>query len=148
MTDHGHLRLRGAPIIHDTIDNETIAINQLSGAYYSFEGPSALAWQALANGSNAAGLVDLLAAAYEGERPAIEAEVRSFLDQLLGEELVVPDHGDDRDRPVDLPSRDAKPPFTGLRLQRYTDLEVLLLADPIHEVDDTGWPMPVNQPGQ
>ena len=33
--------------------------------------------------------------------------------------------------------------FAGLRLQRYTDLEVMLLADPIHEVDETGWPMPI-----
>lgn len=148
MTEHGFLRLRGAPIIHDTIDNETIAINQLTGAYYSFEGASALAWNTLTEGADAAGLVAALEGAYDADRSTLQGEVDQFLDQLVTEELVVPAEAA-AGPPVPGPdASDARQPFSGLRVQRYTDLEVLLLADPIHEVDDTGWPMPVNQPQQ
>ena len=36
----------------------------------------------------------------------------------------------------------SKPDFQEPALQKYTDMEDLLLLDPIHEVDDTGWPNP------
>jgi hypothetical protein len=153
MPNQSRLRLRGAPIIHDTIDNETIAINQLTGAYYSLEGPSALVWQRLAEGSDEVSLTRAIQAAYEGDPSAIEADVRSFLELLLAEELIVPaeetEAPEASGKPVDEPvSEGGRPSFTGLKLQRYTDLEVLLLADPIHEVDETGWPKPVSQPEQ
>ncbi len=33
-----------------------------------------------------------------------------------------------------------KPPFRAPSLEKYTDMEALLLLDPIHEVGQTGWP--------
>ena len=148
-------RLRGAPIIHDTIDNETIAINQLTGAYYSIEGPGALVWQLLADGATASEIAVCLADSYAGDRDAIEAAVSAFLEEMTTEELIVHDdglshagngaapHGPSAGSPVVGPGEGQRPAFTGLRLQRYNDLEVMLLADPIHEVDATGWPMPL-----
>jgi len=137
-------RQRGAPIIHDTIDNETIAINQLTGAYYSLEGASAVAWQQLEMGASATDIATVLAHAYEGDPAQIDAAVDAFLAELIDEQLIVAD-----ETPATAPAQvlpaapEARAPFTGLRLQRYTDLEVMLLADPIHEVDDSGWPMPI-----
>jgi hypothetical protein len=32
-------------------------------------------------------------------------------------------------------------PFPGLAIHRFTDLQELLFLDPVHEVDDEGWPM-------
>ncbi len=150
-------RVRGAPIIHDTIDNETIAINQLTGAYYSIEGPGALAWSMLGDGATAHEIADRLAHEYAADRGTIDAAVEAFLEEMTREELIVAaDFGelagngqaadeqaaDEQAAPE--PDRSVAPsPFTGLRLQRYNDLEVMLLADPIHEVDETGWPMPL-----
>jgi hypothetical protein len=142
-------RQRGAPIIHDTIDNETIAINQMTGAYYSLEGASALAWECLASGASTTDIAAVLAAAYIGERGEIDAAVEAFVAELLAEQLIVPTppHGMSQNGHVPAqPTSNAQgKPFTGLRLQRYTDLEVMLLADPIHEVDETGWPMPLTE---
>jgi hypothetical protein len=33
-----------------------------------------------------------------------------------------------------------KPPFEMPKLSKYTDMEDLLALDPIHEVDEMGWP--------
>lgn len=155
-------RLRGAPIIHDTIDNETIAINQLSGAYYSLDGAAALAWQQLADGASAAQLADALAARYDADRATLGRAVDGLLEQLLAEELIVVDTdgraavaGPAAEAAADeaAAGADAAPvagtarlPFAGLELHRYDDLEVLLLADPIHEVDESGWPKPLTPP--
>ena len=87
-------RQRGAPIIHDTIDNETIAINQLTGAYYSLEGASALAWERLASGATAAQIGDALAASYAGDRAQIDEAVTAFLGELGGDALEDPAWGD------------------------------------------------------
>lgn len=144
-------RIRGAPIIHDTIDNETIAINQQTGAYYSLEGPAALAWLTLAEGATPSEVSHRLASRYEAAGQPLEAAVADFLAELLAEALIMEDLAEPADAAgragppnngaADPPPAD-RPIFSGLRLQRYTDLEVMLLADPIHEVDDSGWPMP------
>lgn len=31
-------------------------------------------------------------------------------------------------------------PYARLALTKYTDMQELLLLDPVHEVDDEGWP--------
>ena len=33
-----------------------------------------------------------------------------------------------------------KRPYVPPQIERFTDMQELLLLDPIHEVDDTGWP--------
>ena len=40
-----------------------------------------------------------------------------------------------------LPALAAKKPYTAPAVQKYDDLEDLLLLDPIHEVDEAGWPV-------
>jgi hypothetical protein len=74
--------------------------------------------------------------------------VRAFVNELLDEQLIdVVDAGEPTNRIEQATAtRGARGGFTGLRLARYNDLEVMLLADPIHEVDDTGWPMPLADP--
>jgi hypothetical protein len=150
-------RQRGAPIIHDTIDNETIAINQLSGTYYSLEGAAAVAWQMLRDGASVPDIAWRLESMYDVQSGPLQDSVAAFVRELLAEELIVEAaHGLDgaaggnglgpaaADLPADA-TDGPRPPFAGLRLQRYNDLEVMLLADPIHEVDDTGWPMPLTE---
>jgi hypothetical protein len=161
MNEQRLLRVRRAPIIHDTIDNETIAINQLTGAYYSLEGPSALAWQLLDGGTTSDRIVAALGDRYDTDAAGLADSVGRFVDELVAEELVeqVPagDAPSVHDRSDGAGGNGiaageangavAREPFPGLRLNRYTDLEVLLLADPIHEVDETGWPTPLAPPG-
>jgi hypothetical protein len=135
-------RLQGAPIIHDTIDNETIAINQKTGAYYSLEGPAAVVWELLARGTNTRAIVETLAARFEVGRDELDQRVPAFLRELIDEGLAVEAEPDGANADGAVESAEARAAFRGLELHRYTDLEVLLLVDPIHEVDDSGWPKP------
>lgn len=152
MESEGGVRLRGAPVIHDTIDNETIAINQRTGRYYSLDGAAALVWQILEDGATPPSIVTALAERYEADWANLEAAVTGFLETLRAEELVVDagapgssSEGPSSTAPAGA-ANGGRPPFPGLVLHQYTDMEVLLLADPIHEVDESGWPTPLPAP--
>jgi len=66
------------------------------------------------------------------ERPIALGDV---VDELLGEELIAPGAA---------PAATQVPVITGAwvapRLEKFTDLQTLLLLDPIHDVDEQGWP--------
>ena len=70
----------------------------------------------------------------------MEPAVTRFVERLLEEALLVAANGDGR--PLRLrPSRTAPPRLVREpRLDKYTDMQELLLLDPIHEVDERGWP--------
>ena len=82
-----------------------------------------------------------LSMTYAGDRDLIKASVTRFLDQLRAEQLAVVVQGE-QGAPVESTAAAAgAPPFVEPVLQRYTDMEALLLADPIHDVDEeAGWP--------
>jgi len=46
----------------------------------------------------------------------------------------------DQLRPLVGGPADGKPPFDGMTLNRFEDLDELLTIDPVHEVTDAGWP--------
>lgn len=129
-------------VMHEMIDNEVVVINLDTGIYYSFDDVAGRIWQLLAGeGRSADDLVAQLSTAYAGDRDLIKAAVARFLDQLRAEQLAVVVEGEPS-APVEPTAAAAgAPPFVEPVLQRYTDMEALLLADPIHDVDEeAGWP--------
>jgi hypothetical protein len=129
-------------IMHEMIDNEVVVVNLDNGTYYSFDGLGGQIWERLGNGgASLEGLQAQLAARYLGEPERIASAVAGFVARLHEEGLVraAADAAIDAAEPA--PSEDAERlPFVEPRLQKYTDMEALLLADPIHEVDEGGWP--------
>ncbi|MCP4686880.1 MAG: PqqD family protein, partial [Desulfobacterales bacterium] len=72
----------------------------------------------------------------------VEAAVQRFLDEMLGEGLILADEtGRSHAPPADPPAPVAAE-FSPPALRKFTDMEELLLLDPIHEVNDAGWPIP------
>jgi hypothetical protein len=73
--------------------------------------------------------------------------VQELLSQLQEENLIVP--VDAAGEAVDVASSDTnpdKPLFNPPSLNKYSDMQELLLLDPIHDVDDAGWPKPNPDP--
>lgn len=127
-------------VMHETIDGEVVVVNLDSGVYYSFDGVGGQIWDLLAAGGSIEAVRAQLLARYEGEPAQIAEAAARFIGRLRDEGLVrvaeapsaggsgAPTNGTDRQ------------PFAEPVLQKYTDMEALLLADPIHEVDEAGWP--------
>lgn len=130
--------MRSHGIVSETIEGEAVVLNLATGTYFSLSGAAVLAWSALQDGAGAAQLIALLKSRYRSEGAAVEDAVSAFLDNLLLEEVIEPV----RDTvPVACPPGEGGSElFRGLTIQRFTDIQELLLIDPVHEVDERGWP--------
>jgi hypothetical protein len=139
--DAPSFRINAPDVINETIDGEAIILHLGTGRYYSAQGCGAQAWSWLSAGIPTACVVDLLAANYDSDRTTIEAALGRFVEQLRAEDLlaVSPSSAAEVPRPV-VPPGDREP-FALPLLECYTDLQDLLLLDPVHEVDaGRGWP--------
>jgi hypothetical protein len=135
-------RISGPPIIHETLDGEVIVINLESGTYYSLQGVGAEVWNALASPTSLDSIAGRLAAQHALDAQAAAGAVAALLGQLLDEGLIASIDGG---RPASAPDHvAARLPETlreGLVLHRYSDVAELLMLDPVHDVDDVGWPV-------
>lgn len=134
MTYHIHT----PRVVHETIDDETIVIDFDTGAYYSLRATANDIWRLLENAS-AGQIVEALRQRYTGDPAHIESSVHAFLEQLAQAELVVETDGG-TSLALPTPVAQASEIFTPPILEVYTDMQELLLLDPIHEVDAQGWP--------
>jgi hypothetical protein len=137
------LTLNSPGVVCDVVADEVVFVHLESGAYYSTEGAGAAIWQLLAEGRTVEETVRAIGTRYSGDPVEIERSVHAFVDQLLAESLVRAD-GDGPTASCSAAEDPApdRPPFPGVVFQKYVDLEELLLLDPIHEVDESGWPHP------
>jgi hypothetical protein len=67
--------------------------------------------------------------------------VRNLVEELVAESLIVPLSS----APTPASGKTPAPvepgtPFVPPVLERYTDMQELLFLDPIHDVDESGWP--------
>jgi hypothetical protein len=127
-------------VMHEKIEDEVVVVNLDNGTYYSFDGVGGRIWEWLGAGRTLDGLIVFAQSSFRGDATAIAASVTAFVDQLRAEQLLNIVQGEGGiERPVAAPA-DA-PAFAAPSLQKYTDMEALLLADPVHEVDEaSGWP--------
>lgn len=145
-------RVNTPTVTHETIDGEAVIINLDSGNYYSLVETGSFIWDLLERGASASEVQDLLQQTYQGSATDIDQGVQELLAQLQQENLIVPVDGtpttDSAELHQDMHSSNdhEKPLFSAPSLNKYSDMQELLLLDPIHDVDDAGWPKPVTDP--
>lgn len=125
-------------IVHDEIDGEVIAIDLATGTYFSMRDTARSVWRLLADGPvEVDDVTDCLLASYPAAPPAAAEEIRAFVEDLVGHELLCEAPGADSP-PPDIGAGPG--PYASPVLEMYTDMRELVLLDPVHEVDAAGWP--------
>ena len=136
-------RINSPNTVHEIIEGEAIIINMKMGHYYSTDQTGAFIWELLGYNLDIEGMLARIMQRYSGEPDEMRRYLQDFLERLQSENLV-----------STLPAgqmaawSSASPgtfnggilPFSAPELHKYTDLQDLLLLDPIHEVDESGWP--------
>jgi len=142
MSESSGYSIDQAHIVSEVIDGEAIIVNLANGYYYSLDAAAAEIWLWLQSGWSAARIADAIRERYDCAGAGPEAAVRELIGALLADQIIAPGSVESCDPPpVGLPaSAAAKAPFRAPSMQRFTDMQGFLLVDPIHEVDDTGWP--------
>lgn len=128
-------------VIHETIEGETIVIDLASGTYYSLLGAAPAIWNGLAAGENEEQIVARLRSAYTAEGVEIEQAVAVFLADLVRDQLIAAGETNGAGGGAGAPVAAAqRAPFVTPKIERFTDMQEIILLDPVHKVDSAGWP--------
>jgi hypothetical protein len=127
-------------IIWEEVDGEVLCIDLGNGNYYSLRGTGAVIWHAVEQGARVSEIAALLERTYEGENEFAIALTR-FLDEIVAEELVIPMPADGQATTALTETVVSGAPFETPVLEKYTDMQELVLLDPVHDFQEAeGWP--------
>ncbi len=132
--------IHAANIVHETLDGETIVIHLDTGSYYSLTGSGAEIWELVGVGAAVSSICAEVARRHGLPVSEITEPVETFIADLETEGLVEDSDTLSNDPP--LKPNEANGPWELPKLERFDDMRNFLLVDPIHQVDQTGWPNP------
>ena len=137
-------RVNSPNVIHETIEGEVILIDLKSGTYYSLRDSGAAIWQSLEQGAGEDDIEAELRSRYDASGDQIRDAVLQLLGELEREGLIRADEGEAEPaaRPSFSDNGTARRPFEAPVLEKHTDMQDLILLDPVHEVGAEGWPHP------
>lgn len=127
MTENARYEVNKPDVVDESVDGEVLIVHLGTGAYYSSRGAGDVAWRLLAAGKSVAEAV--------GSHGIEHDALTGFVEQLVAEDLVRP-----RTAPP-LEVAGLAPVAGAPTLEKYTDMQELLLLDPIHDVEEAGWPI-------
>lgn len=150
MPETQPLRINTPLVAFQEIEGEAILINFDSGCYYSANATGAFLLDRLQRGATPEQLGRELAARWALADAEARESVERFLGQAREEGLVVSLDASAEppsEAPAVRPGASGDPGrFVAPLLEKFEDLQDLLMLDPIHDVDQAGWPMPAPPP--
>lgn len=129
-------KINSPMVIADDVDHEVIILNMKSGKYYSASNSSGIFWNMISGGYSIDELKKTI------NNPELNTEIDDFVEFLISESLIVEDLEIESHSKVEIPEEIK---FDKLKIDTYTDMEQILLLDPIHEVENIGWPSKKNE---
>lgn len=133
-------RINAPDVINEVIEGEAIILHLGTGRYYSARGCGAEAWGWLSMGVSTGRVAELLSGSYDASPDQIDRALEEFTNYLVAEGLVVAGPAAPATVPAPADGQ-AKRAFDPPTMESFSDLEDLLLLDPVHEVStELGWP--------
>lgn len=127
-------------VISEIIDGEAVMINLTTGNYYSLNEVGASIWNSIEAGASTTEIVERLSLRFEGGESEIESAVSQLIDELRSEDLIVAAEGNGGAPAAPAQPEAGRKPFETPRLEKHTDMQDLIMLDPVHEVGEQGWP--------
>ncbi|MFN7983231.1 MAG: PqqD family protein [Vicinamibacterales bacterium] len=127
-------------VVHEVFDDEVVVVNLDTGRYFSLRDASARLWNLAIEGATVQDMTAWFAACHTTPAADIERDIEGLMQTLIEHQLLVP-ASDERVFTAPATPTKANDLFTLPPLQVFTDMQDLLLLDPIHEVDEGGWPL-------
>jgi hypothetical protein len=143
MTTDNTIKISTPEVIFEAFDDEIVLINLDNGNYYSLDKVAAKIWKYIVEGVTKKGIIERVDLEYIGPQNIIETKIDNFFEKLLTEGLITFEEfaiTEENNPENNFEARTNSIEFDEPILSRYSDMQDLLLLDPIHEVDDAGWP--------
>ena len=127
-------------IVHECLDGEVVIVNLKNGRYYSLVETASQVWSGIVSGSCSWQIERELRQQFCDPEALISPSLSGFLREMEEEGLLRLVAQDPPDLPAPTCSEAEAPPYRPPVLNKHTDMESLLLLDPIHDVSEQGWP--------
>lgn len=142
-------RVNSPNVIFETIEGEVILIDLKTGTYYSLREVGAAIWQGIVAGADSDQIAADLRRRYDASEEQIADAVENLLRELEREGLIRND--DSAEEATELPIFEngggPRLAFELATLEKHTDMQDMILLDPVHEVGAEGWPHPKPEGG-
>jgi hypothetical protein len=133
-------KINESKAISETIDGETIIINLETGYYYSVNKTATVIWNEIQKSNPVKNISQLILNHYEVDTDTAEKSIAEIIGLFLKDDLIL-----ELDSNV---SPDVKEQETGAmkqkfiipKIERYDDMARALISDPVHDVNEEGWP--------
>jgi len=127
-------------LIYEKMEGEVIALDMQSGTYYSMQKMAGFVWSLLENEHTVKDIIAFINQNYIVDDQLMAIEVKGFVESLIAANLIKEQVASNKDtkEKVSITNKGYNKPL----LETYTDVQDLLTIDPIHDVDEMGWPMP------
>ena len=138
MSVHTYLQLNAPDVVSETIEGETVIINLFKGLYYNLNTTGSAIWMMIESGTPVEAIIQAFQDRYSDLDPTAQASIWQLVERLKTEELVTEVSAPST--PAAIAPLPALGQFAAPVLYKYADMQDLLALDPIHDVDETGWP--------
>ena len=146
MSAHQRYRVFDPTIASEIFENEVVIVNLLSGVYYSLTGSAAEVWERLITGYSVEEVVNDLQYIYGPGllTESLHRDVDAFVNALLEHSLIAPN---DEARTGNVEGvQGSQGTYVPPAIEVFQDMQDILLLDPVHDVNDLGWPTKVAAP--
>ena len=131
-------KLNNEKMFFDIADGQAVVINFTTGMYYGTSTLGSAILENLVNGASKESVLTALEGA-PGCPGDIAVSLDGFIDTLLEKEILIPADGEGTDASF---APEAFAEGFGFTVDEFAEVQDLLLADPVHEVDiEEGWPI-------
>lgn len=128
-------RVNAPEAIEERFEAEVIVVNLEIGTYFSLRETAADAWVRLVAGQSPEQIHKAWEGQFSGET-TMRGDLERFIGELEAERLIRVGVSEKATVLTPIPLSAYAVPT----LDKYTDMQDLLLLDPVHDVDETGWP--------
>lgn len=131
-------KLNEEKMFYDMAEGQAIVINFTTGMYYGTSSLGSAVLDSLLAGSAVEDVCKAIQA-LPGCPDGMEAQLTAFIGQLLEKEIIVPAEGTGAACAIDA---SALADGFKLTVDEFAEVQDLILADPVHDVDvEQGWPI-------
>lgn len=128
-------------VVSEIIDGELVVMNLATGNYFSSVGVGARIWSGVEKALTREALIAAVVSGFAVEERVAAVGVDRFVAELLTQSLVreAADH-ELSSSVTSLPAAASRAAYGEPELKVYSDMQDLLMLDPIHDVAEEGWP--------
>ena len=133
-------KINESKAISETIDGETIIINLETGFYYSVNKTATIIWNEIQKNIPLKNISQHFLNHYEVDTVTAEKSILEIISLLLKDDLIL--ELDSHASP-DIQGQQTgmmKQKFIMPEIERYDDMARALRSDPVHDVNEEGWP--------